>query len=71
MHVALDVSIVFDVPDMWNRDEENLLLQTIANTIPLNDYNPTKDSFCRQVATEIPGLPHQCRVCYISSVFLA
>ena len=31
-HVALAAPIVFNVPDMWSRDEDNLLLQTIANT---------------------------------------
>ena len=65
-HVALAAPIVLNVPDMWSRDEDNLLLQTIANTIPLNDYNPTKDSFWRQVAAEIPGrLPQQCRERYM------
>ena len=34
-HVALTAPIVFNVPDMWSRDDDNLLLQTIASTIPL------------------------------------
>ena len=41
-HVSLTVPIVLNVPDMWIRDEDNLLIQTIANTIPLNDYNPIR-----------------------------
>ena len=57
---------------MCNRDEDNILLKTIANTIPLNDYNPTKDSFWRQVAAEIPGrLPQQCRERYMPAAFWA
>ena len=43
--VVLPPPIVLHVPDMWIRDEDNLLLKTIINTIPLNDYNPTKDFF--------------------------
>ena len=58
-HVALAAPIVLNVPNMWNRDEDNLLLQTMANTIPLNDYNPWN-----QVSAEIPGhLPQQYREC--------
>ena len=46
--------------------------KTIANTIPLNDYNPTWDYFWNQVAAEIPDrLPKRCRECYMSAVFLA
>jgi hypothetical protein len=32
-HVALVVPIVLNVPDMWIRDEDNLLLETIPNTV--------------------------------------
>ena len=71
-HVSLPVSTVLNVPDMWSRDEDNLLLQTIANTIPLNDYNPKWDYFWNKVAAEIPGrLPQQCRERYMSTSFLA
>jgi hypothetical protein len=40
---------------MWIRDEDNLLLQTIVNTMSLNDYNPKWDYFWNLVETEIPG----------------
>ncbi len=40
--VTLPVPIVVNVPDMWSRDEDKKLLQTIVKTIPLNDYNPTR-----------------------------
>jgi hypothetical protein len=63
---------------MWNRnrDENNFLLQTITNTIPMNDYNPgckllliryqwmitIRDYLWYQVAAEVPGrLPQQYR----------
>ena len=55
-HVALPVPFVLNVPDMWIRDEDNLLMQTIANTIPLNDYTPKWDYFWDLVAEEILGL---------------
>ena len=31
---------IVNVPHMWIRDEDNLLLQTIDNTISLNDFSP-------------------------------
>ena len=39
--VALAAPVALTVPDMWSRAEDNLLVQTIATTIRLNDYNPT------------------------------
>ena len=69
--VALAVPIVLNVPDMWNRLEDNLLEQTIANMIPLDAYHPT-DSFWNQVAKEIPGhLPRQYQERYMSDASLA
>ena len=44
--VTLPEPIVVNVPDMWNRDEDKKLLQTIVKTIPLNDYNPTIVLLC-------------------------
>jgi hypothetical protein len=67
VHVALPVPIVLNVPDMWIRDEDNILLQTIANTISLNDYTPKWDYFWDLVAEEIPDLlTEQCRERYMS-----
>ena len=71
-HVALAAPIVLNVPDMWSRDEDNLLLRTIASTISLNDYTPKWDYFWDLAAEEIPGrLPKQCREGYMPAAFLA
>ena len=59
VHVSLGDPIVLNVPDMWIRDEDNLLMQTIANTIPLNDYTPKWDYFWNLVSEEIPDLLSQ------------
>jgi hypothetical protein len=72
VHVVLAAPIVLNVPDMCSRDEDNILLKTIANTIPLNDYNPTKTSFWRQVTAEIPDhLSQQCRERYMTAAFFS
>ena len=55
MHVALPAPIVLNVPDMWSRDEDSLVLQTIADAISLTDYTPKWDYFWDLVAEEIPG----------------
>jgi len=72
VHVTSASPIVFNVPDMWNRDEDNLLVQTISTKIRLNSYNPDWDVWWNRVAEEIPGhLPPQCRARYMSAAFLA
>ena len=71
-HVAFAAPIVLNAPDMWSRDEDNHLLLTVANTIPLNDYNPKWDVCWNLVAEKIPGrLPQQCRARYMPAAFLA
>ena len=71
-HVALAAPIVFNVPDMWSRAEDNLLVQTISTKMRLTSYNPDWDVWWNRVAEEIPGrLPQQCRVRYMPAAFLA
>jgi hypothetical protein len=63
VHVALPAPIVFNVPDMWIRAEDNLLVQTISTNW---------DVWWNRVAEETPDrLPQQCRARYMPAAFLA
>jgi hypothetical protein len=54
-HVALPVPFALNVPDMWSRTEDNLLVQSISTKIRLNFHNPDWDVFWNLVAEEIAG----------------
>ena len=67
--IAAGIETLLDLPSPF---AQIILLRTIANTIPLNDYNPKWDFFWKQVAAEIPGrLPQQCRERCMPAAFLA
>jgi hypothetical protein len=67
--IAVGIETLLDLPSPF---AQIILLQTIANTIPLNDYKPKWDFFWKQVAAEIPGrLTQQCRERYMPAAFLA
>jgi len=67
VNVALASDIVLNVPDMWSRDDDNLLLQTIANTIRLNTDNPDcflKSGYRGDSGPPVASMPRELHVLF-------